>query len=184
MPQLTLRALALALCAAALQGLALASHAETKQLLWGDTHLHSSNSFDAYLNRNMTADPATAYRYAQGLPVIHPFHRARVRIETPLDFLVVADHAEYLGVIPHIVDQGIPREGLGFGDRIRARLAERFFRGAVEDDEGMSAFTSLLPVQGSVDEALEAERPPGVPNADVMQRTTWQEAVRTADAFD
>jgi hypothetical protein len=42
------------------------------QLLWGDTHLHSSNSFDAYLTGNMTAGPDTAYRFAKGLPVVHP----------------------------------------------------------------------------------------------------------------
>ena len=58
--------------------------AEPDKLLFGDTHLHSNNSFDAYLNRNYSADPATAYRYAQGYPVIHPYHRARVQIGTPL----------------------------------------------------------------------------------------------------
>ena len=79
--------------------------AEPDQLLFGDTHLHSNNSFDAYLNRNYSADPATAYRYAQGYPVIHPYHRARVQIETPLDFLVVSDHAEYLGVMRHIIER-------------------------------------------------------------------------------
>ena len=62
--------------------------AEPTELLWGDTHLHSSNSFDAYLNRNMTAGPATAYAYARGLPVIHPFHRARVQIKTPYSVLL------------------------------------------------------------------------------------------------
>ena len=67
-----------------------------RQLLWGDTHLHTSYSFDAYLFQNRSADPDTAYRYARGLPVIHPYHRARIQIETPLDFLVVADHAENL----------------------------------------------------------------------------------------
>ena len=45
----------------------------------------------------------TAYRYAKGLPVIHPAHRARVRIETPLDFLAVSDHAEFMGIIPMIL---------------------------------------------------------------------------------
>ncbi len=50
--------------------------AEPKELLWGDTHLHTNNSFDAYLNRNMSATPEVAYRYAMGYPVIHPYHRA------------------------------------------------------------------------------------------------------------
>lgn len=51
-----------------------AASGEPSRPLWGDTHLHSCNSFDAFLNRNMSADPATAYRYAKGLPVIHPYH--------------------------------------------------------------------------------------------------------------
>jgi hypothetical protein len=53
------------------------------QLLWGDTHLHSSNSTDAYLFGNMTADPETSYRFARGLPVVHPGHRARGRSIRP-----------------------------------------------------------------------------------------------------
>ena len=73
--------------------------AESTQLLFGDTHLHTSYSFDAYLNKNQTADPDTAYRWAKGLPVIHPYNRSRVQIKTPLDFLVVSDHAELMGVI-------------------------------------------------------------------------------------
>ena len=75
-----------------------------RQLLWGDTHLHSSYSMDAYLFQNRTADPDTAYRYAKGYPVIHPYHRARVQIGTPLDFLVISDHAELLGVIKSLSD--------------------------------------------------------------------------------
>ena len=57
-----------------------------RQLYWGDTHLHSAYSFDAFLNGNLSADPDTAYRWAKGLPVVHPYHRARVQVETPLSF--------------------------------------------------------------------------------------------------
>ena len=67
------------------------------RLLWGDTHVHSNLSNDAYLLGNKSADPDTAYRFAKGEPVIHPYHRARVRLQTPLDFLAVTDHAEFLG---------------------------------------------------------------------------------------
>ena len=48
----------------------LSAAGQEKQLLWGDTHLHTSYSFDAYLYQNRSADPDTAYRYARGLPVI------------------------------------------------------------------------------------------------------------------
>lgn len=77
------------------------SYTETK-VLFGDTHLHSAYSFDAFLNDNHSAFPDDAYRWARGLPVIHPTNRVRATIETPLDFLVVSDHAEVLGVITEL----------------------------------------------------------------------------------
>ncbi len=81
---------------------------EPTHLYWGDTHLHTSHSADAYFLGNRSADPDTAYRWAQGLPVVHPSTRSRVQIRMPLDFLVVADHAEMLGV-PARLMQGDPR---------------------------------------------------------------------------
>ena len=74
------------------------------RLLWGDTHTHSNLSNDAYLLGNTSADPDTAYRFAKGEPVIHPWHRAKVRIRTPLDFLAVTDHAEFLGQLFSVLE--------------------------------------------------------------------------------
>ena len=74
------------------------------RLLWGDTHVHSNLSNDAYLLGNRSADPDTAYRFAKGEPVIHPWHRARVRLQTPLDFLAVTDHAEFLGQLFSVLE--------------------------------------------------------------------------------
>jgi hypothetical protein len=71
---------------------------EPTQVFWGDTHLHTSYSPDAFFFGNATADPDTAYRYAKGYPVVHPYHKGRIQIHTPLDFLVVADHAEMMAV--------------------------------------------------------------------------------------
>ena len=158
--------------------------AEPDKLLFGDTHLHSNNSFDAYLNRNYSADPATAYRYAQGLPVIHPYHRARVQIETPLDFLVVSDHAEYLGVMRHVIERGIPDEGLDLSDWVRALYVEYWLGDVIENDEGMTAFASLLPEPSTVEEA--AANPPvsAIPNSEMIQKTVWEEATRIADAHN
>ena len=63
---------------------------------WGDTHLHTRNSPDAYTYGNQNLSPADAYRYAQG-EEFTAHNGMRIRIKAPLDFLVVADHAEYLG---------------------------------------------------------------------------------------
>jgi hypothetical protein len=72
-----------------------ASAAETS-LYWGDTHLHTAHSVDAYSTGTYFTTPDDAYRYARGLPILHPVTREKIQIERPLDFLVVADHAELL----------------------------------------------------------------------------------------
>ena len=72
--------------------------AEPTKLLWGDTHLHTAHSTDAYASGNYTVDPDQAYRYAKGQPIMHPVLHSAVRIPRPLDFLVVADHSDYLGM--------------------------------------------------------------------------------------
>ena len=143
-------------------------HAAERQLLWGDTHLHSSNSFDAFLNNNHSADPDTAYRYAKGLPVIHPSTRTRVQIDTPLDFLVVSDHAEYLGVMRHIIERGIPTEDLGWIDTLKAWYIEWWLNDVIENDEGMAAFSSVLPDTSSVEDAAAHPPQSAIPGSDAM----------------
>jgi len=144
---------AAARCAAALLALtalpgtltAAAGAIDGKRLFWGDTHLHSNYSFDAFLNNNLSADPDTAYRFAKGAPVLHPYTRGRVQLETPLDFLVVSDHAEYLGVMRSIYENGIPAADAGFFDRLRYWYLEGVIRDAVDAGEGPPSFLSPPP---------------------------------------
>ncbi len=70
-----------------------------QMLLWGDTHLHSSQSIDANTAGNEKLSPAEAYQFARGDQVIAN-NGQPVRLSRPLDFLVVSDHAEYLGLLP------------------------------------------------------------------------------------
>ena len=85
-------------CAAAMAlGAVQPAAAFPDRLLWGDTHVHTSYSPDAYFLFNRTTTPDSAFRFAKGLPVLHPYTEDRVRLERPLDFLVVSDHAEWLG---------------------------------------------------------------------------------------
>jgi len=65
------------------------------RVLWGDTHLHTANSLDAAAFGN-SLGPEPAYRFARGEEVVSASGQA-VRLSRPLDFLVVADHAEGLG---------------------------------------------------------------------------------------
>ncbi len=69
---------------------------------WGDTHLHTSYSTDAGMISN-TLPPEEAYRFALGHEV-RTSSGQRARLIRPLDFLVVADHAENLGLAPMIAE--------------------------------------------------------------------------------
>ena len=66
------------------------------RLLWGDTHLHTLNSADAF-SFGARLSPSDAYKFARGDEVISNTGQ-RAKLKRPLDFLVVADHAEGLGI--------------------------------------------------------------------------------------
>ena len=121
---------------------------DSTQVYWGDTHLHTSYSLDAFLSLNYSADPDTAYRWAKGQPVIHPYTRAKVKIDEPLDFLVVSDHAEAMGVIRAIGNGELKtnNENLTLGQKIKAWFTEKMVSYKVGERTGMDLFnTDLLP---------------------------------------
>ena len=64
---------------------------------FGETHIHTSWSFDAYVFGNIKAGPEDAY--AIGQPIDHPAGY-KIKITRPLDFMAVTDHAEYVGIAP------------------------------------------------------------------------------------
>jgi hypothetical protein len=71
------------------------------QVLWGDTHLHTSNSLDARA-LGVTLGPEEAYRFARGEEVTAT-HGERLRLSRPLDFLVVSDHSDAMGAMNEII---------------------------------------------------------------------------------
>lgn len=76
-----------------------AEYAVTRNAYFGDLHIHTRNSFDAYIfNVRRTADDA--YRFAKGETVQHPSGFDMTIAGGPLDFYAVTDHAEYLGILP------------------------------------------------------------------------------------
>ena len=79
----------------------------TRSAYFGDLHLHTSNSYDASWG-GVTTPPRDAYRYAQGETV--DYMGRPVKRKAPLDFLAVADHAEYMGVSPRILQRRPPFE--------------------------------------------------------------------------
>ena len=75
---------------------------------WGDTHVHTALSGDAF-GTGTRLMPDDAYRFAKGKK-IQATGGEEVRLRRPLDFLMVSDHAENLGVLSHLVadDGSVP----------------------------------------------------------------------------
>jgi hypothetical protein len=161
--------------------------ASDKRLLWGDTHLHTNQSFDAITIGNTSIDAAAAYRYAKGLPVVHPYHKARVRIGEPLDFLVVSDHAEFLGVIRHVYEGWVPTDDLGIVDTVQAWLSALIIKAGVDTRWGPLLFGSRLPTAEHPREAAERVQREGfkiggIPPRPEVSRAAWKEITDAADA--
>ena len=63
----------------------------------GEEHIHTSWSVDAWLMGNRLTGPDDALKYAQGQTIKHPLGYD-IKIDTPMDFMGVTDHSEYVGV--------------------------------------------------------------------------------------
>ena len=81
-----------------------AEHNPLKNAYFGDLHLHTGLSFDAWVYGNIHA-PTDAYRFALGEPLLVPpldgdgQPTQRVQLDRPLDFAMVTDHSEFLAEV-------------------------------------------------------------------------------------
>ncbi len=183
-----IKKLLLGSCALLLTVGSVAANAEDEMhLYWGDTHLHTSYSFDAFLNGNYSVGPEMAYRWAKGQPVIHPKSRARVQLQEPLDFLVVADHAESIGVIRAINRGEAELPEMGMIASIKRWFAINKINDAIEDGKGSSAFVSFLPKEmanpgGDPIADPNYSKPGGILGETVpIEQTAWDEIADAAD---
>ena len=103
-----------------------------RNLYFGDTHVHTAYSFDAYLLGN-TLGPDGAYRYAKGEAVTTSVGLDR-QLDRPLDFLAVSDHGLFLGVVPEWADpttavgrqpEAAPFHGINDGDNLDPASGQR-----------------------------------------------------------
>ncbi len=83
-----------------------------KRALFGDLHIHTGVSMDAN-SLGTVATPDDAYRYAQGEAIeVYSGDPARgmrsARIDRPLDFAAVTDHAEWMAEVSLCTTQGSP----------------------------------------------------------------------------
>jgi hypothetical protein len=90
--------------------------APEKQAYFGDLHMHTALSFDAFITGTRTL-PEDAYRYAKGEAIDH-VSGEKIKLAVPLDFLAVTDHSEMIGVAWAMNDANDPLSKLPIAARI------------------------------------------------------------------
>jgi hypothetical protein len=140
--------------------------------LWGDTHLHTSLSFDAggFGNR---LDMHAAYRFARGEEVITSTGQP-IRLARPLDWLVITDHSDGMGFVIDIL--------------AASPLVTRYEQGArwskgmrAGGQEAVNATLEMIQAfsQGKVDPEMFANYAPGSRRFG----TLWDEVIRAAEDY-
>lgn len=134
-----------------------------KNAYFGDLHLHTRNSFDAYIF-NVRASPDEAYAYAKGGTIKHATGLDMKMNSGPLDFLAVTDHSEYLGVLPAIDTPGDPYAAVPYAkdlfstDTVKVNTAFRRFGDAVRTGKRMEEFSDLRTVKSAWHDIIESAK--------------------------
>ena len=98
---------------------------------YGDLHLHTSYSFDAYFDAATKVDPDEAYRFAKGEVVNYMGQPTRRR--EPLDFMAVTDHAENIGVLNELDDPNSALSRSALGKELEAYFAQMTLHDGTRD---------------------------------------------------
>ncbi|MBK6277410.1 MAG: DUF3604 domain-containing protein [Gammaproteobacteria bacterium] len=160
--------LALLSCATLLLAAGAAAAANTaapaaRQVLYGDLHIHTALSADAFSTGTRTL-PDDAYRYAKGEAIAHGAGFT-VQLKRPLDFAAVTEHSEYLGSMREFLNPASPLS--------RHPLAKLF-----ASPDPADAFKALMQISddashdGSLDELLDLPE---------VNMAAWREVIAAAE---
>ena len=142
------------------------------RLLWGDTHVHTTNSGDSLLFGNRLTGPDDAYRFARG-EVVESNLGKSAQLETPLDFLLVSNHAETLGTIWRLHHPGDYERSLP-----QLELALAIVRdGLAAIPENASLIETVNVALGSAAEALLQD----YENTAIAAEKAWASVVEAAE---
>ena len=136
------------------------------RVFWGDAHLHTDFSFDAGL-MGTKLTPEDAFRFARGDEVVSTTGQP-AKLRRPLDFLVVTDHSNYLG-LPIALREGDP--GL-LADPNGKKLYDGQKAGG---EAGFKLFADIA-------NSLSTNKP--MLDTSALLKSTWAKSVAAADKYN
>ena len=151
-----------AVTAAPAQPAAPASNPE-RNAYFGAVHVHTGWSFDGFTNGSRTT-PSDAYAWAQGREITNSGFGGKIQIQTPLDFYMVADHAEFMGVFNQMANPDSP---LSKTELAKAVTSE-------DPNVRMQAFAGVL-------RDMSAGKRDPMLSDPVLARSVWAQIVKAAD---
>lgn len=141
------------------------------QVFWGDTHLHTGMSMDAGAF-GARLGPEDAYRFARGEELTSSTG-LKVKLDRPLDFLVVADHSDNMGFFPRLYE--------GDHDFLADPTGKKWYDMIqAGGQEGVKAATEIIVAfsQGTFPEKLKSI--PGSP----AYRSAWEKTIHAAEKYN
>ena len=149
----------------------------SREALFGDLHVHTAYSFDAYAFGTI-ASPEEAYRYAQGQAIVHPAG-FEVQLRQPLDFYAVTDHAMFLGAVKAAADTSTE-----FSQLLHVRDLHDLNRASNQNIESLPqrvrAFSSFLPdtLNGIINGDIDVEL------VNTIAKEAWSHIISAAQAHN
>ncbi|MFL0354281.1 DUF3604 domain-containing protein [Xanthomarina sp. GH4-25] len=143
---------------------------EFRNPYFGQTHQHTGWSFDEAIY-NVKLGPDNSYRHARGEKVMHP-SGYEVQLKVPLDFMVVSDHSEYLGVLLKMFDPNNP-------------LSKHPMAGPIVNS-GNDIKASTKAFYGLVSATIQKDgstKPDSILDSPELKKTLWDEYVAITDQF-
>jgi len=127
----------------------------TREAFYGDLHLHTSFSFDAFVLFGTRATPEDAYRFARGEAV--SYLGRQVQRKEPLDFLAVTDHSENIGVFRALDDEESALSKSEVGQKLHREGPNAFWElsSLLKTGKAIPGFDSTSAIHSAWDKEVE-----------------------------
>ena len=137
-----------------------------KNVYFGEQHMHTQNSFDAY-TVGVRGTWAEAYDFALGKPGKLSTTGEKMQRKTPYDFVAITDHSEYYGVFKNMADPKNPLSKNPFAKRMASSNPKEVQQAAIDI---ISTIAANDPVKAFVDPKL--------------LKTNWEDFLEVADKYN